>query len=90
MPVRGGELTQSLDQHYFEERGADRSRFGRVFGCIDGVEAREPLPSGTQCVRFCTNGGDATRTERVTAMRGSYEAPVRTVAKPCESGGTPD
>jgi hypothetical protein len=42
MPVRGGELTQSLDQHYFEEGGSDRSRFGRVFGCIDGVEAREP------------------------------------------------
>ena len=24
MPVRGGDLTQSLDQHYFEKSGPDR------------------------------------------------------------------
>jgi hypothetical protein len=35
MPVRGGDLTQSLDQHYFEKSGPDTARFGRVFARID-------------------------------------------------------
>ena len=56
MPVRGGELTQSLDQHYFEERGPDRPGSVVCSGASTVIESREPLPGGRQCVRFRTNG----------------------------------
>ena len=56
MPVRGGDLTQSLDQHYFEKSGPDRPGSVVCSGASTFVESREPLRSGRQCVRFRTNG----------------------------------